>query len=136
MKLALSAGLVVVMIAVSGCSRLPKLPSLPKLPKSGQISLFPGVHKIDIQQGNIVDQKMIDQLKPGMTRAQVRFVLGTPLIADTFDQSRWDYFYSYRTGNGDEYTETFSVFFKDDTLDSFRSSKPPETEVEAETEES
>jgi outer membrane protein assembly factor BamE len=48
-------------------------------------------HKIDMQQGNYVDQAMIDKLKPGMTRSQVRFVLGTPLIADAFHPNRWDY---------------------------------------------
>ena len=45
--------------------------------------LLPGVHRFPIQQGNIVTQDMIDQLQPGMTRAQVRYVLGTPMIADT-----------------------------------------------------
>ena len=55
---------------------------------------FPGVHKVDIQQGNIVDQEMIDKLRPGMSMSQVQFVLGTPLVIDTFNQKRWDYFYS------------------------------------------
>ena len=50
-------------------------------------------HKIDIQQGNYVDQEMIDKLKPDMTRSQVRFVLGTPLVADPFHPNRWDYVY-------------------------------------------
>lgn len=50
-------------------------------------------HKIDVQQGNYVDQQMIDKLKPDMTKSQVRFVLGTPLIADVFHPERWDYVY-------------------------------------------
>jgi outer membrane protein assembly factor BamE len=50
-------------------------------------------HKIDMQQGNYVDQEMISKLKPEMTRSQVRFVLGTPLVADVFHPSRWDYVY-------------------------------------------
>ena len=50
-------------------------------------------HKIDIQQGNYVDQAMIAKLKPEMTRSQVKFILGTPLIADPFHSSRWDYVY-------------------------------------------
>ena len=54
---------------------------------------FPGVYKIDVEQGNIVDQEMADQLKPGMSRRQVRFILGTPLVEDTFNQDRWDYLY-------------------------------------------
>ena len=48
-------------------------------------------HKIDIQQGNYVDQAMVAKLKAEMTRSQVRFILGTPLIADVFHQNRWDY---------------------------------------------
>ena len=61
---------------------------------------FPGVHKVDIQQGNIVDQEMIDKLRPGMSMSQVQFVLGTPLVIDTFNQKRWDYFYSRVTSAG------------------------------------
>ncbi len=59
---------------------------------------FPGVYKINVEQGNIVTQEMADQLKPGMTRRQVRFILGTPLIEDTFNQNRWDYLYVKRNG--------------------------------------
>lgn len=72
---------------------------------------FPGVHKVDVQQGNIVDQEMIDQLRPGMTKSQVRFVLGTPLVVDTFNQSRWDYFYSRVTSQGKETQEQVTIFF-------------------------
>lgn len=50
-------------------------------------------HRIDIQQGNYVDQEMVAKLKPEMTRSQVRFILGTPLVADVFHPNRWDYVY-------------------------------------------
>jgi outer membrane protein assembly factor BamE len=50
-------------------------------------------HRIDVQQGNYVDQEMVSKLKPDMTRSQVRFILGTPLIADVFHSNRWDYVY-------------------------------------------
>ena len=50
-------------------------------------------HRIDIQQGNYVDQEMVAKLKPDMTRSQVRFILGTPLVADVFHPNRWDYVY-------------------------------------------
>ena len=53
-------------------------------------------HRIDIQQGNVVTQEMLAQLKPGMTPSQVRFVLGTPLVVDPFRNDRWDYFYSLK----------------------------------------
>jgi outer membrane protein assembly factor BamE len=80
---------------------------------------FPGVHKIAIQQGNIVTQDMIDQLKPGMTRRQVRYVMGNPLIEDTFSPDRWDYFYSMIAPNGDVTKERVSIYFKDDQLSHF-----------------
>jgi outer membrane protein assembly factor BamE len=51
---------------------------------------------MDIQQGNVVTSKMIMQLRPGMTKSQVRFIMGTPLIQDTFHSNRWDYFYQMR----------------------------------------
>jgi outer membrane protein assembly factor BamE len=72
---------------------------------------FPGVHKVDVQQGNIVDQEMIDKLLPGMTKSQVRFVLGTPLVVDTFNQSRWDYFYNRVSSQGKETQEQVTIFF-------------------------
>jgi outer membrane protein assembly factor BamE len=69
-------------------------------------------YKIDIQQGNVLTQEMVAQLKPGQTREQVRFILGTPLLADVFHQDRWDYAYSYRNGRtGVVDTRYFSVFF-------------------------
>lgn len=57
---------------------------------------FPGVYKLDIPQGNILEKEKIDQIKPGMTKRQVRYVLGTPLMVDSFNQDRWDYYYSHR----------------------------------------
>jgi outer membrane protein assembly factor BamE len=74
---------------------------------------FPSVHKVDIQQGNIVDQEMIDKLRPSMTKSQVQFVLGTPLIIDTFDQQRWDYFYSRLSAAGVKTEETVTIYFDD-----------------------
>ncbi|BAN50663.1 outer membrane protein assembly factor BamE [Metapseudomonas resinovorans] len=74
---------------------------------------FPGVYKIDIQQGNVVTQDMIDQLKPGMTRRQVRFILGNPLINDTFYANRWDYLYSIQPGGGQRLQERVSLTFDD-----------------------
>jgi|TARA_B110001469_G_C9447770_1_gene226398 outer membrane protein assembly factor BamE len=64
---------------------------MPNIPTS-----LPKVHKIDIQQGNEISSEMLMNLKPGMTKPQARFVLGTPLIQDTFHQERWDYVYEMR----------------------------------------
>jgi outer membrane protein assembly factor BamE len=52
--------------------------------------------KMDIQQGNVVTSKMLLQLRPGMTKSQVRFIMGTPLVVDSFHPNRWDYFYQMR----------------------------------------
>ena len=72
---------------------------------------FPGVYKIDIQQGNVVTQDMIDQLRPGMTQRQVRFIMGNPLITDTFHARRWDYLYSIQPGGGERQQERISLMF-------------------------
>jgi len=76
-------------------------------------------YKIDVQQGNVLTQEMVAQLKPGQTREQVRYILGTPLLADIFHQQRWDYVYSYRKGrSGEVETRQFSVYFdKDNRLE-------------------
>ena len=72
---------------------------------------FPGVYKIDIQQGNVVTQDMIDQLKPGMTRRQVRFIMGTALISDPFHPDRLDYVYTLQPGGGQRQQEHASILF-------------------------
>jgi len=79
-------------------------------------SEFPGVYKIDIPQGNVVTQEMVNQLRPGMTHSQVRYIMGTPLITDTFSDGRWDYLYSIKEGNGQRYQERISVFFEQGKL--------------------
>ncbi len=77
---------------------------------------LPGVYRIDIPQGNIVTQEMVDQLKPGMNKRQVRFVMGTPLIVDTFEANRWDYLHSVETKKRDRTQERVSLYFDKDLL--------------------
>lgn len=73
---------------------------------------FINEYKIDIQQGNVLTQEMVSQLKPGQTRDQVRFLLGTPLVVDIFHQQRWDYVYRYLSGQtGKVESRKFTVFF-------------------------
>lgn len=73
---------------------------------------FINEYKIDVQQGNVLTQEMVAQLKPGQTRDQVRFLLGTPLITDIFHQQRWDYVYRYYNGQtGTSESRKFAVFF-------------------------
>jgi outer membrane protein assembly factor BamE len=56
------------------------------------------VYRVDVQQGNLLDESDIAAVKPGMTRNQVRFLLGTPVVADSFHPDRWDYVYFLRKG--------------------------------------
>ena len=78
---------------------------------SGCSSIFPGVYRIDIPQGNLVDDDKLTEVKIGMEPRQVRYLLGTPLVTDTFDQNRWDYFYSIRNGNKVDVTHHVSIIF-------------------------
>ncbi len=80
---------------------------------------FPGVYRLNIPQGNIITQEMVDQLRPGLTKRQVNFILGTPLVKDTFDQDRWDYLYSFQPGGGERVQERLTVFFENDQLTHF-----------------
>lgn len=94
---------------------------------------FPGVYKIDIQQGNIITQEMIDQLRPGMTKRQVIFVMGTPLVRDPFKQDRWDYIYSYQPGGGIRGQEGVTMYFENDLLTHFTGDFKPSEESTADT---
>lgn len=80
---------------------------------------FPGVHKITIQQGNVITQSMVDKLKPGMTKSQVRFVLGNAIIDDSLDRERWDYIYTIRLGGLAPISKYMSLYFVDDRLSHF-----------------
>ncbi len=77
---------------------------------------FPGVYKIDVEQGNIVTRELADQLKPGMSRRQVRFILGTPLVEDPFNPDRWDYPYVKRNGQTVLSASHLTVRFEGDSL--------------------
>ena len=79
---------------------------------------FPGVYKINVEQGNIITQEDVDKLEQGMTRRQVRFILGTPLIEDTFNRERWDYHYEITRGDRMLTQREFTVFFDGDRLKS------------------
>jgi len=74
---------------------------------------------------------MVDQLRPGMTKRQVNFVMGTPLVRDPYHQDRWDYVYSYQPGGGERGQERLSVFFIDDQLVNFTGDFIPTTVSEA-----
>lgn len=85
-------------------------------------------YRPDVQQGNVVTKEMVDGLVPGMTRDQVRFLLGTPALVSVFHQDRWDYVYLLKRGTGSEVqSRRLTVYFKDNRLERFASDDmPPE----------
>lgn len=86
-------------------------------------------YRVDIQQGNFVSKEMLAQLRPGMTREQVRFALGTPLLTDIFHADRWDYPFRLQKNNGEIITSRVTVFFKDNLVERFEGGNLP-TEAE------
>ena len=84
-------------LALGGCSTVPRIVN---------------EYKIDVQQGNVLTQDMVAQLKPGQTKDQVRFILGSPVLSDMFHGNRWDYVYRLKKGaTGEVESRKFSVFF-------------------------
>lgn len=77
---------------------------------------LPGVYTADVQQGNMVEQIMIDQLRPSMNKRQVLYILGSPMLVDFFHQKRWDYLYSAQIDGGDRQQKRISLFFENDQL--------------------
>ena len=84
-----------------------------------------GPHRIDVQQGNALDQESIARLKPGLSRSQVRFLLGTPLVVDPFRNDRWDYVYLYYKAGRLAEQKRISLFFEGDTLVRMEGDVPP-----------
>lgn len=93
------AGTLLLATVLSGCSSVPRIVN---------------EYKIDVQQGNVLTQEMVSQLKPGLTKDQVRFILGTPVLIDVFHPNRWDYVYRLQKGNtGAVEMRKFTAFFDD-----------------------
>tara|TARA_B110000285_G_C14692192_1_gene409572 strand:- start:126 stop:485 length:360 start_codon:yes stop_codon:yes gene_type:complete len=86
---------------------------------------FPGVYKLSIQQGNIVSQEMIDKLKPGMSRAQIQFVLGNPILADAFEPDRWNYIYTLAYPGQAVIKKELIIVFENDRLVRFEGDYVP-----------
>lgn len=77
---------------------------------------LPFIHRIDVQQGNVITQEMLSQLQPGMDRKKVQFVMGTPIIQDTFNADRWDYVFTTKPGRGDTERRLITLVFVDEKL--------------------
>jgi len=99
----LAPALCLALLALSGCS------------SEGDRKL-PGVYRVDVQQGNVIEQEMIDKLRPGMDRNQVRFIMGTPSIADPFHADRWDYVFTHSRGGDTREQRHLILHFKDEKL--------------------
>lgn len=101
------------------------------------MNYIPGVYTIDIQQGNIIDQAMIDQLRPGMNKRQVLYIMGSPMLDDVFHKNRWDYLYSDQPEGEDSVQKQISLFFENDQIvgiqGDFRPSAVPVIKTSGET---
>ncbi len=90
---------------------------------------IPPVHRVTIQQGNVITQDMVDRLRPGMTQRQVQFVMGEPVLGNTFQgHHRWDYVYTIQVGARPRQQQRFTVFFEGDQLQRFEGDFVPSDE--------
>jgi outer membrane protein assembly factor BamE (lipoprotein component of BamABCDE complex) len=92
--------LVAAVVAVAGCAWVPTW----------------GVYKIDVNQGNFVTQDVVEKLRVGQTKSQVRLLLGTPLVADAFHANRWDYVYRFESAGRLRDDHRLTVEFQDDKV--------------------
>ena len=115
-RFSLLSGLLAV-LALGGCSTVDSLTSGLNEPASlkGFIA-FVSPYKPDIIQGNVVTTEQITQVKPGMTKVQVKEILGSPLITDPFHADRWDYVFTLRRQGFDDQQRSFVVLFEKDQV--------------------
>ena len=96
-----------------------------KLPSTSSIGSLVTPYKIDIVQGNVVTREQAEALRPGMTRAQISDLLGTPLLTSVFHADRWDYVFTFRRQGQEPQQRKVTVFFKSDVLDRFEADELP-----------
>ena len=88
------------------------------------------VYRSTIAQGNLIEQEDLDQVEVGMTRNQVRFLLGTPMIDDPFHRDRWDYIYYLKVGRSDAtFKRWVSVIFENDVVAEIRKDQELEPDL-------
>jgi outer membrane protein assembly factor BamE len=104
--------------------------SLPLLTGCANWENFTLVHSPDIEQGNIVTPEMVALLEPGMSKRQVRFALGSPMLIDVFHEQRWDYLLSIKRRNEPLEIKKFSVYFNGDNLSRYEGDIKPAANVE------
>ena len=113
--------LLIFLLSLLGCAR----------GYDGRLDL-PLLYKIDIQQGNVIEQEMLDKLKPGLDKAQARFILGAPVIIDPFHNNRWEYIYSFQKGGGVREQRHITLHFEDDKLAYISGDVRPATSIRRE----
>jgi outer membrane protein assembly factor BamE len=112
---AIGAALLTLALSTTGCHSI-------------YLPAFMAPYRPDVQQGNVITRDMVEQLRPGMSRDQVKFMLGTPLLTDGFHPDRWDYLYYLNPRKGAPQRRNLIVYFKDNRLDHFTSDPmPPES---------
>jgi outer membrane protein assembly factor BamE len=92
------------------------LTSLTLVSCSTILNNLPGVYRLEIQQGNIIDQAMVDQLRPAMNKRQVLYIMGSPMLDNVFHKNRWDYIYSDQPSGEDSVQKQISLFFENDQI--------------------
>jgi outer membrane protein assembly factor BamE len=123
-------------LALAGCSTSQSAKFTPddtsgvNVTKKNSFLNFLSPYRVSVQQGNFVSKEMAANLTPGMTREQVKFALGTPLLLDVFHKDRWDYEFRLAKPNGEVINSRVSVYFKDDKLDHFTGAESLPTEAE------
>jgi len=104
---------------------------------SNVLNKLPGVYTLEVQQGNIVDQAMVDQLRPNMSKRQVLYIMGSPMVVDIFHQTRWDYIFSEQPTGESRVQKKISLYFDNDQLSGiqgdFRPGNQPELKASEET---
>jgi len=105
MRLFIGLAVILACLTQAACSA-PKL----KLPRP---------HKVTVQQGNVITQRMIDELKPGLTRSQVAYIMGEPIYRNTFNDTRWDYLYLVEIPGTYKEQKRLTVYFDNDVMTHF-----------------
>src|SRR6218665_2266490 len=110
-------GLLALTVALSACSSLPSLDALPCVTGEKVLGLVTP-YRVEVVQGNVLTKELVARVKPGMSRAQVRDLLGSPLLTDVFHENRWDYVFSIRRQGAPYQQRKVVALFEGDQLKS------------------
>ena len=117
-------------LALSGCGSLGESAGSVADVIPNALDRAPFVYRPTIQQGNVLKQEQINELRPGMSKRQVKFLLGTPMLTDVFHANRWDYAYTRGVGSTPSEIQRVTVFFEDERLVRISGDMRPQPESE------